>query len=53
MRMLGWICGKIGKDRIRNEHFWENLGVASRADKIRETNLRWFGHVHVGQQWHR
>lgn len=45
MRMLRWMCGKTSNDRIRNERFREHLGVATIVDKIRETRLRWFGHV--------
>ena len=47
MRMLRWTRDKTRKDRIRNECYRENLGVAlaSIGDKIRETRLRWFGHV--------
>ena len=40
MRMLSWMCGKAGKDKIRNERFRENLGVAVIRDKIREIQLR-------------
>ena len=45
MRMLRWICGKARKEKIRNDHFREHLGIATIEDKIRETRLRWFGHV--------
>ena len=45
MRILRWICGKTRKDKIRNGRFQENLGVTSIEDKIRETLLRWFGHI--------
>ena len=45
MRMLRWMCGRIRKDKIRNERFQEHLGIASISDKIRETRLRWFRHV--------
>ena len=27
MRMLRWMCGKIRKDKIRNDRFREHLGV--------------------------
>ena len=37
--------GKTKKNKIRNELFREQLGVATIGDKIRETSLRWFGHV--------
>ena len=45
MRMLMWMCGKTRKDKIRNERLQEHLWVASMGDKIRETHLKWFGHV--------
>ena len=45
MLMLRWICGKTLKDRIRNEHIQEIVGVAPIEDKMRENRLRWFGHV--------
>ena len=45
MRMLRWICGKTLKDRIRNEHIREIVGVAPIEDKMRENRLRWFGHI--------
>ena len=39
------MCGNNMMDRIRNQEFRENLGVASLSAKIRENKLRWFGHV--------
>ena len=39
------MCNKTRKDKIRNECFREHLRLASIEDKIRETHLRWFGHV--------
>ncbi|PKU62150.1 ataxia telangiectasia mutated family protein [Dendrobium catenatum] len=33
------------KDKIRNEHIHEKVGVAPIEDKIRERRLRWFGHI--------
>ena len=35
MKMLGWMCRKTGKDKIRNELFQNHLFVASLGDKIR------------------
>ncbi|KAH0465637.1 hypothetical protein IEQ34_005740 [Dendrobium chrysotoxum] len=45
MRMLRWMSGFILRDRIRNEHIREKVGVAPVEDKIRESRLRWFGHI--------
>ena len=45
MRILRWMYGKTRKDRIRNDHFQEHLGVATIDDKIREACLLWFRHV--------
>ncbi|KAI0502648.1 hypothetical protein KFK09_017604 [Dendrobium nobile] len=33
------------RDRIRNEHICEKVGVAPVEDKIRESRLRWFSHI--------
>ena len=33
MRMLRWMYGENRKDKIRNGHFQEQLGVASIGDK--------------------
>ena len=45
MRMLRWICGHTRKDKIRNEVICNKVEVVSIEEKIRETRLRWFGHV--------
>ena len=45
MRMLRWMCGKTRKDKIKNERFQKHLGIVTIGDKIRQTHLRWFGHV--------
>ncbi|KAH0461367.1 hypothetical protein IEQ34_008942 [Dendrobium chrysotoxum] len=45
MRMLRWMSGFTLRDRIRNEHIREKVGVAPVEDKIRESRLRWFGHI--------
>ncbi|KAH0434466.1 hypothetical protein IEQ34_026824 [Dendrobium chrysotoxum] len=45
MRMLRWMSGFTLRDRIRNEHIREKVGVAPVEDKIRDSCLRWFGHI--------
>ena len=45
MRMLRWMCGVTLRDRFRNEAIREKVGVASIQAKLRESRLRWYGHV--------
>ena len=45
MRMIRWMCGYTRLDRIRNVVIRERVGVAPLEDTLRETRLRWFGHV--------
>ena len=45
MRMIRWMCGSTGLDKIRNVVIRERVGVAPLKEKLRETRLRWFGHV--------
>ena len=44
-RMLRWTAGVTRLDRICNEVIGKKFGVAPIADKMRETRLRWYGHV--------
>ena len=39
------MCGYTRLDRIRNVVIRERVGVAPLEDKMRESRLRWFGHV--------
>ncbi|KAI0497209.1 hypothetical protein KFK09_020431 [Dendrobium nobile] len=45
MRMLRWMSDFTLRDRIRNEHIRGKVRVAPVEDKIRESRLRWFGHI--------
>ena len=45
MRMLRCMCGKIKKDKVRNEDIRCQVGIAPIEDKLRENRLRWFGHI--------
>jgi len=45
MRMIRWMCDHTRMDKIKNEVIKEKVGVASIEYKIRETRLRWLGHV--------
>jgi len=38
-------CSYTRLDRIRNVVIREQVGVAPPEEKLRETKLRWFGHV--------
>jgi len=43
--MIRWMCGYTRIDRIRNGVIRDIVKVAPIGDKMRETRLRWFGHV--------
>ena len=45
IRMLRWISGITKKNNIRNEKICLKIGVAPIDEKVRESCLRWFGHV--------
>jgi len=43
--MLRWVPGITLKDRKRNDDIRHAVGVSCITDKIRESRLRWYGHV--------
>ena len=45
MRMIRLMCDYTRLDRVRNVVIRERVGVAPLEDRMRETRLRWFGHV--------
>ncbi|KAM3955544.1 uncharacterized protein ACR2FA_012596 [Aphomia sociella] len=45
MRMLRWAGGVTLKDKVRNEHIRGSFKVAQIADKVKESRLRWYGHI--------
>ncbi|KAK3534205.1 hypothetical protein QTP86_004797 [Hemibagrus guttatus] len=45
LKMLRFSLGVTRLDRIRNEYIRETAHVGRLGDKVRETRLRWFGHV--------
>jgi len=45
IRMIRWMCGYMRMDRMSNELIKYLVKVTPIEDKMRETRLRWFGHV--------
>jgi len=45
IRMIRSMCGYTRLDRIRNVVIRDQVAVVPLEDKLRETRLRWFGHV--------
>ena len=43
--MIRWICGYMRMDKISNGVIRGLVKVAPIEDKMKETRLRWFGHV--------
>ena len=39
------MSGYTLKDRIRNDHIRERVGVAPISEKMRDYHLRWYGYV--------
>ena len=45
MRMIRWMCGFTRFDRITNGVIRSLAEVAPIEEKMRESRLRWFGHI--------
>ena len=45
MTMIIWMCSYMRMDRVRNGIIRDLVKVTFIEDKLRETRLRWFGHV--------
>ena len=45
MKMLRFSIGKTRLDRIRNEEVRRSLGVVELGHQLRETRMRWLGHI--------
>ena len=45
--MIRWICGYMRMDKISNGVIRGLVKVAPIEDKMKETRLRWFGHVEL------
>ena len=43
--MLRWMCNHTRKDKIRNDVIHNKVEIVLIEEKMRETRLRWFGHV--------
>ncbi|XP_047502455.1 uncharacterized protein LOC125047952 [Penaeus chinensis] len=47
MKMMRYEVGVARKDKVRKENIRERLGIRKKlTDKIKESRLRWFGHVY-------
>ena len=49
MKMLRFALGVTRKDRIKNEHVRGTVKVGQISRKVRESRLRWYGHVKRGE----
>ena len=51
--MVRWMCGVSLKDRKRSVDLYSLLGVQSVDEVVRQSRLRWFGHVECknGDDW--
>ncbi len=45
MRMARWISGNVRKYLIQNDKICLKIEVTPIGEKMRESRLRWFGHV--------
>ena len=45
MRMLRWAFGITRRDQVRNEHIRGSMRIAKISNRVKESRLRWFGHL--------
>ena len=45
MRILRWAQGVSLKEHKKNEKVWQQAGIESIEEKLRDARLRWFSHV--------
>jgi len=45
MRMMRWMCGTSLHEKQRGEDLLQSMGLTKITDEIRQSRLRWYGHV--------
>ena len=45
MRMVRWMCGISLRDRVLSAELRERMGIESVSDAMKQSRLRWLGHV--------
>ena len=45
MRMVRWMCGTSLREKQRGEDLLQSMGLTKITDEIRQSRLRWYGHV--------
>jgi len=45
MRMIRWMCGIKGKDRVPSKELRERLGLDDIISVLQQNRLRWYEHV--------
>lgn len=46
MKMLRWAGGVTRLDKIKNEYIRGSFKVAPIVEKVKESRMRWYGHIH-------